>query len=196
MKVIELTQEWQGESCYYLEGAILASNIAVEPLDPSVWCHAIGIDVNDVNAMLVPHINAQHNTLQRSEYTLSDLTKEQLSDLSEGFMTVWPMVESQYNGVNLLDGTLRMLQALLTIFMLLIDEEQTQQQMKASGIDSPPQVDDLLPQLDLMIMEVALAADEKMMGAKGQNVNPYKEIGRNDLCPCHSGKKFKKCCGK
>lgn len=27
-------------------------------------------------------------------------------------------------------------------------------------------------------------------------VNPRADIGRNDLCPCGSGKKFKKCCGK
>lgn len=27
---------------------------------------------------------------------------------------------------------------------------------------------------------------------KGEN----KEIGRNDPCPCGSGKKYKKCCGK
>ncbi len=26
--------------------------------------------------------------------------------------------------------------------------------------------------------------------------NPYRNIGRNDPCPCGSGKKFKKCCGK
>ncbi len=26
--------------------------------------------------------------------------------------------------------------------------------------------------------------------------NPYKDVGRNDLCPCGSGKKFKKCHGK
>jgi uncharacterized protein len=25
-------------------------------------------------------------------------------------------------------------------------------------------------------------------------VNPYKDVGRNDPCPCGSGKKFKKCC--
>jgi hypothetical protein len=25
-------------------------------------------------------------------------------------------------------------------------------------------------------------------------VNPYKNVGRNDPCPCGSGKKFKKCC--
>ncbi len=24
--------------------------------------------------------------------------------------------------------------------------------------------------------------------------NPFKHVGRNDPCPCGSGKKFKKCC--
>ena len=28
----------------------------------------------------------------------------------------------------------------------------------------------------------------------GPAVNPYKDVGRNDPCPCGSGKKFKKCC--
>jgi Protein of unknown function (DUF1186)/SEC-C motif len=28
----------------------------------------------------------------------------------------------------------------------------------------------------------------------GTVVNPYRKIGRNDLCPCGSGRKFKKCC--
>ena len=27
-------------------------------------------------------------------------------------------------------------------------------------------------------------------------VRPDKKIGRNELCPCGSGKKFKQCCGK
>ncbi|MFN5370222.1 MAG: SEC-C metal-binding domain-containing protein [Bacteroidia bacterium] len=27
-------------------------------------------------------------------------------------------------------------------------------------------------------------------------VKPNPEIGRNDLCPCGSGKKYKKCCMK
>ncbi|WP_275531649.1 SEC-C metal-binding domain-containing protein [Magnetofaba australis] len=26
------------------------------------------------------------------------------------------------------------------------------------------------------------------------HVNPFRDIGRNDPCPCGSGKKFKKCC--
>lgn len=29
---------------------------------------------------------------------------------------------------------------------------------------------------------------------QGQAVNPFKNVGRNDPCPCGSGKKFKKCC--
>ncbi len=29
---------------------------------------------------------------------------------------------------------------------------------------------------------------------QGPAVNPYRDVGRNDPCPCGSGKKFKKCC--
>ena len=29
-----------------------------------------------------------------------------------------------------------------------------------------------------------------------QQVRKYAKIGRNDPCPCGSGKKYKKCCGK
>lgn len=31
-------------------------------------------------------------------------------------------------------------------------------------------------------------------GGKVISVKPHNTIGRNDLCPCGSGKKFKKCC--
>ncbi len=196
MKTIELPKDWQGESCYFLEGAILASNLTVKPLEPENWCGSVGVEQEESDSLLVPRINEQHNVLRRSEYSLSELTTEQLADLSEGFMAVWPIVEAQYQEVEILDSTLRMLQALLTTFMLAIDEEQTHQQMKASGIEQPPQLQDLLPQLDIMITEVALAADELMVGQKGQSVNPYKGIGRNDPCPCGGGKKFKQCCGK
>jgi len=29
---------------------------------------------------------------------------------------------------------------------------------------------------------------------RGQAINPFRDVGRNDPCPCGSGKKFKKCC--
>lgn len=90
---------------------------------------------------------------------------------------------------------MRMLSALLTTMSLLMDEAQTHEQMKQAGFEELPQLSDLQPQLDLMINEVAQAADELMVGNKSQSLNPYKDVGRNDPCPCGSGKKFKKCHG-
>lgn len=37
-----------------------------------------------------------------------------------------------------------------------------------------------------------LQADFESKGYQVKNV--YKDIGRNDACPCGSGEKFKKCC--
>lgn len=38
--------------------------------------------------------------------------------------------------------------------------------------------------------------DHLINGVQEPYINPYKGIGRNDPCPCGSGKKFKKCCGR
>lgn len=38
--------------------------------------------------------------------------------------------------------------------------------------------------------------DHLVNGIQEPVVNPYKGIGRNDPCPCGSGLKFKKCCGR
>ncbi len=62
--------------------------------------------------------------------------------------------------------------------------------MRDAGIETPPALTDLVDQLDLMVGEVALGADELMVGNKAQSLNPFKGIGRNDLCPCESGKKI------
>lgn len=36
--------------------------------------------------------------------------------------------------------------------------------------------------------------DQVRMGKEDVDSNPYRNVGRNDPCPCGSGKKFKKCC--
>ncbi|ANP76068.1 MULTISPECIES: YecA family protein [Vibrio] len=186
----------------FMEGAILASNLATKPLDPEEWLVIVAPEAGkELVTTVTEQINRQHNLIQRNEYLLTDVLaegdfNEQFADFSEGFMMVWPTVEEQWQSVTVADGTLRMLQALLTTLMLAIDEEQTQQQMIAAGLTNPPSLADLVGQVDLMISEVAMAADEAMLGNKSQSVNPFKDIGRNDLCPCESGKKFKQCCGK
>ncbi|MFB9133736.1 SEC-C metal-binding domain-containing protein [Vibrio olivae] len=189
------------ESEYFIEGAILAANISREPLDPNTWLTPLFGDQSSLVAEKVTEqIHQQYHALKRSDYSLLDLvhypqSQEPLADFAEGFMQVWPVVEPLWQQATLADGTARMLQALLTVMMLAIDEEQTQQQMKQAGFEHPPALSELAPQLDLMINEVALAADEALMGGKSQSVNPYKQTGRNDPCPCGSGKKFKQCCG-
>ena len=47
--------------------------------------------------------------------------------------------------------------------------------------ESPEDYDDGLP-------------DEDEEGPAGTVVNPTRDVGRNDPCPCGSGKKYKKCC--
>ncbi len=38
--------------------------------------------------------------------------------------------------------------------------------------------------------------ESKSQAEKNQTVQKKNKVGRNDLCPCGSGKKYKKCCGK
>ncbi|HDZ5418079.1 TPA: SEC-C domain-containing protein [Vibrio harveyi] len=188
------------ESSLFLEGAVLAANLTTKPLAPETWLEPLlGEGFKALQPVIEEQIHKQHNYILRNEYSILALTNDdsdQLADFAEGFMSVWFMIEEQWHDVVLNDGLERMLQALLTTMMLAIDEEQTQQQMRDAGIETPPALMDFIDQLDLMINEVALGADELMVGKKSKSLNPFKDVGRNDPCPCDSGKKFKQCCGK
>ena len=50
-------------------------------------------------------------------------------------------------------------------------------------------MDSGIPEIDLMQEQL----DEALIGAETY-VRGYNKVGRNDPCPCGSGKKFKKCC--
>ncbi|MDF6015494.1 SEC-C metal-binding domain-containing protein [Vibrio harveyi] len=188
------------ESSLFLEGAVLAANLTTKPLAPETWLEPLlGEGFKALQPVIEEQIHKQYNDILRNEYSILALTNDdsdQLADFAEGFMSVWSMIEEQWHDVVLNDGLERMLQALLTTMMLAIDEEQTQQQMRDAGIETPPALMDFIDQLDLMINEVALGADELMVGKKSKSLNPFKDVGRNDPCPCDSGKKFKQCCGK
>ncbi|WP_274883109.1 SEC-C metal-binding domain-containing protein [Vibrio harveyi] len=188
------------ESSLFLEGAVLAANLTTKPLAPETWLEPLlGEGFKALQPVIEEQIHKQHNYILRNEYSILALTNDdsdQLADFAEGFMSVWSMIEEQWHDVVLNDGLERMLQALLTTMMLAIDEEQTQQQMRDAGIETPPALMDFIDQLDLMINEVALGADELMVGKKSKSLNPFKDVGRNDPCLCDSGKKFKQCCGK
>lgn len=192
------------ESSLFIEGVVLAANFATRPLDPEQWLPELFAEQHP--ALLQPvteQIHLQYQQLKGNSYDLLTLlaeyapSREQgLADFAEGFMQLWPQVEPMWQQGAFADGSIRMLQALLTTLMLAIDEAQTQAQMREAGYEQVPALADLIEQLNVMVHEVALAADEAMLGAKAQSVNPFKGIGRNDACPCDSGKKFKQCCGQ
>ncbi|EIC5072935.1 TPA: SEC-C domain-containing protein [Vibrio parahaemolyticus] len=198
--LIEKGEVQLDESSLFIEGAVLAANLTTKPLAPEAWLEPLfGEGFKSIQPAFEEQIHKQHNRILRNEYSALELTEkapEQLADFAEGFMSVWPLIEEQWQEVELNDGLQRMLQALLTTMMLAIDEESTQQHMRDAGIEKPPALIDLVDQLDLMLVEVALGADELMVGNKSQSLNPFKNVGRNDPCPCESGKKFKQCCGK
>ncbi|ENS5562782.1 YecA family protein [Vibrio cholerae] len=192
------------ESDLFIEGVVLAANLVTRPLDPEQWLPELFVEQHQ--ALLQPvteQIYRQYQLLKGNGYDLLALLAEHapsreqgLADFAEGFMQLWPQVEPMWQQGAFADGSIRMLQALLTTLMLAIDEAQTQAQMREAGYEQVPALADLIEQLNLMVHEVALAADEAMLGAKAQSVNPFKGIGRNDACPCDSGKKFKQCCGQ
>jgi len=191
------------ESPAFVEGVVLAANLATKPLEPESWLPVIFAEQAEaLKPLVVDQINAQYSELKLNEYGVHKWLEQQecgffeaLADFAEGFMTLWPTIEPSWLEVAVSDGSIRMLQALLTTLMLAIDEEDTHERMREAGFEQLPRLENMVKQLDLMIHEVALAADEAMIGAKTQNVNPYRDTGRNQVCPCGSGKKFKHCCG-
>ena len=52
------------------------------------------------------------------------------------------------------------------------------------GVDDDPDFDDFIGADELDILSSTPAS------------NPFRDVGRNDPCPCGSGKKFKRCCGR
>jgi uncharacterized protein len=44
------------------------------------------------------------------------------------------------------------------------------------------------------VMKIYRYFEAKRLGSPHRRIGP--KVGRNELCPCGSGKKFKHCCGK
>ncbi len=212
--LITLPSHWQGMSAAFIEGALFAANANPKPMEPEVWLPVLmnggGDDVavvmvDDADKMpIFNHFEMQYRTVKAGEYELPESliwqqdgsNQSALREFAEGFLAVWVFIEPNWQQQTVSDGTMRMLSALLTTLMLLVDEVGTLAQMEQAGVTSMPSASDLYQQLPLMLTEVMMAADQLQIGSGAQAINPFKGIGRNDPCVCESGKKFKQCCGK
>ncbi|MGF1784898.1 SEC-C domain-containing protein [Photobacterium swingsii] len=213
MTLMTLPNDWEGMPAAFIEGALLAANANPKPLEPEIWLPVLlednmegsNVELSDEHKLAVlNHFELQYRHIKAGEYDLpaevswtAELgISESMMHFAEGFLSVWPHIEPAWAEQTLSDGTMNMLSALITTLMLVMNEEETLAQMQAAGIDNMPAPASLYPQLEIMLTEVVMAADELQIGAGAVAVNPYKNIGRNDPCPCESGKKFKQCCGK
>ncbi|MGF1707170.1 YecA family protein [Enterovibrio baiacu] len=211
-KLVELHDDWAGMPATFIEGALLAANLSPAPLDPDMWLPLLitgGVEEDNVEPLnpeqkrsIMLRFEQQYALLMKHEYALpTELALESARTethqaFAEGFLAVWPHIEPAWQEVTVSDGSRRMLSALMTTMLFLHDEQGTLAQMEEAGLSSLPSPEKYYQQLPLMINEVALAADEVQQGSGARAVNPYKSVGRNDPCPCGSGKKFKKCCSK
>lgn len=78
-----------------------------------------------------------------------------------------------------------------TVVSLAFDKEKLYKNMVAAKADwlyDLPQWKEIYPEEELK----RLYKEQKESGT----IRKEKKIGRNDPCPCGSGKKYKKCCGK
>lgn len=213
-ELMTLPESWEGMPATFIEGALLAANANPKPLKPEIWLPVLvtgGVDEdeavtvsNDDKSAILNHFEMQYRHIKAGEYALpaevswSELKglTEPMGQFAEGFLAVWPYIEPNWAEQPMSDGTMRMLSALITTLMLMLDEPATLAQMEEAGVTGMPEPQALYAQLPLMLSEVVMAADEIQQGAGAQAVNPYKETGRNDACPCGSGKKFKQCCSQ
>lgn len=78
-----------------------------------------------------------------------------------------------------------------TVVNLVFDKEKLYKNMVAARADwlyELPQWKEIFPESELK----KLYKEQK----ESTTIRKGKKIGRNDPCPCGSGKKYKKCCGK
>ncbi|WWE59557.1 SEC-C metal-binding domain-containing protein [Parasalinivibrio latis] len=211
--LISLPTHWEGMPETFVEGALLAANLAPAPLEPETWLPLLvtgGVEeepmpvVDDTcREVILNHFQTQYVSLVSNGYELpgqlqpvSGEVSENQQNMAEGFLCVWQVIAPMWENVAASDGSFRMLSGLLTTMMLVMDEEGTLEEMQAAGVEPLPPSNQLFEALNMMLCESAMAADEAQHGHGSQSVNPYRDVGRNDDCPCGSGKKFKQCCGQ
>ncbi|MEF1187494.1 prepilin peptidase, partial [Vibrio sinaloensis] len=104
-QLLTLPDSLTNESPYFVEGLTLAANLATKPLAPEVWLESVFSEsASQVKAPIEAHITQQYTYLKANEYCLLGLLdeaskQEQLADIAEGFMTLWPTVEEQWQEV-------------------------------------------------------------------------------------------------
>ncbi len=111
-----------------------------------------------------------------------------------------PLIEFQKEGFHLFEAMMQRIreETLEYLFRIQVAPEPARRPPRVMSAEKPeagtpaPAGEPAAPAAPPLIRTAALPA----AGAKTAVLPEVKKIGRNDPCPCGSGKKYKKCCGK
>ena len=67
---------------------------------------------------------------------------------------------------------------------------------KPAELENPPALPDDLPESEAALLRIQKGTEAELMNQLSGDSAQKNKIGRNDPCPCGSGKKYKKCCGR
>lgn len=82
------------------------------------------------------------------------------------------------------------------MFEQLRDPYYRQSVRARMGVGEPEKVPTAVIQREARPQPKSVEVQETEKAEKSEDAEPFAHVGRNDPCPCGSGKKYKKCCGR
>jgi uncharacterized protein len=164
-------------------------------------CEFTSLDeANEILGLMMRHWNDIAGTLFKGEVYVPLLLEDedgtaQGNDWARGFMRGMGMRH---------DGWAKLVNdeehgGCLIPMMMLCHEHDTDPEMRPEPI-SPEQREDVIVHMAAGLLQAyRYFREHRQAGAGAGTSEPRRnapKVGRNDLCPCGSGKKYKKCCGR
>jgi preprotein translocase subunit SecA len=100
-----------------------------------------------------------------------------------------PVVQYRIEGFDMFDEMVNNIKIDITKSMLHLEKADNVQREEAAEI-----TDASLRDTAISLVDGSITPQEG--GVNKTVVNEVPKVGRNDLCPCGSGKKYKNCCGR
>jgi len=220
-EAIDITQnytEWNLERANEVLGNRLFGK-KVEYLDKE---NTYGADYTEIEQMILDAVTEQYEAkvekLGKEGFDFSDLERQVLLQIVDnkwvdhidamvqlrngiglrGYGQRNPLDEYRREAIGMFNAMVEAINehTVLFLFKIQIEKQQAPKRapMKASAAPVTASKSDA-PIPARVAGPVAAPQPVASAGSTGSYTNTHKEIGRNELCPCKSGKKYKNCCG-
>ena len=156
-------------------------------------------EANEILGLMMRHWNAIAGTLFKGEVYVPLLLEdkdgtEQGNDWARGFMRGMGMRHDGW--AELVNDEER--GGCLIPMMMLCHEHDDDPEMRPEPISPEKREEVIVHMAAGLLGAYRYFREHRQVGASAHTSSPRRnspKVGRNDLCPCGSGKKFKRCCG-